>query len=401
MNLENLELNKKYKYKTFCKVLEIEQKKNTNSKKAQLKELQQHMNIIKDGTWYTVTEIYQEPKEKVDNRKGNSGKSEGSRNNYKGIYAEYIDDLLLQYLQKEENKLKDTCKIYTTNNKIAEATGIVNHNFRTAFNNQEKFYNTVKKDFNIRTNTYCMWDTIKDIKTKIREIVRLSLNRLQKTEKIEYKPCYLVYVPYTTRIPSKDEMEAIELAEETVMQEMGIDKKEKIDNNKKLSDEFNKKVLGKVQEKYDYIQSIYKGYEITLCEDFEIKSDEDNKDATTKLNKLVINSLQERPQKKYDKTRSEKGDNWFGSRNPNWKRYIYDRLSNKYVEHCYSFIDILCNLNAKNIVNNIKSQKNTKINNKLSIEEREEDINKYSKRFLDMFYDSIELTKEDDIDLPF
>lgn len=367
--------------KQLCEAIEIEYKDSTNSRKSQEKEFDRRFKWHKEKRKIVIDEIYLEVKEKIENR----GKSEGSRNNYKGIYVEYIDMLLLQYLQQEELNLKDTCKIYTTNNKIAENTGIVNCNYRTAFNKREEFYNTVKNDFNIKRNTYCMYDVFDMIKTKIREIVKSSLDRLQKQQKLEYESYYFVYIPYTARIPTEDELEAINNAEEETMREMGVETRRQIDNNYKLYKEFNQMVLRKVQDEFDYIESIFKGYEISLWEDFELKSDIEVEKLKAELNDLVIATLKEKPCRYQEKAKKDEqvGNCWFGSRSPSWKPWNFDRLSTKYVEHCYSFINILCNIEETNITNKIKSCKNKKINRSLTEEQKEEQNGKILNELLD------------------
>ena len=366
-------------YKELCSLLDDTIKEGARNRQFQHKDWERYFSFDKNGHKYIITEIYSEPIPKVENR----GKSEGSRNNYKGIYAEIIDVLLLQYLLKEESNLKDTCKIYTTNNKIAEATGIINCNYRTAFSNQEKFYNTVKKEFDIKTNTYCMKDVFDMIKTKIREIVKASLDRLQKSEQLEYESCYFVYMSPTYRPPYKSELDAIHIAEEDTMKEMGVEHKKQIDNNQKLSKEFNNKVLKKVQEKFTYIQGIYKGYTISLWDDFEIKSDIEIKYLMKKLNHLVIDSLCDKPPKIYEKTKEENGEGWSGSRNPFLKPWVYDRLSNKYIQHCNNFINILCNIKAKNISEQIINCKNRKIINGLTQKQREDIHNNFANKLID------------------
>lgn len=358
MLVNNLEIGKEYKYKDMCKLLQIDEKSRGKSRTLQLKNWARYFKFYKpnpSGQIFIVYEIYDVPKEKIDNR----GKSEGSRNNYKGIYAEYIDVLLLQYLQKLADNL-GACKVDTTNNKIAEAIGIVNHNYRTAFSNQGKFYNTVYGEFNIENNKYCMRDVFDWIKMKVREIVKASLNRLQKSEKLEYEYCYFIYSQYSIRKPTEYELVVIHLADEKVMKEMGVSDKKQIEISYKLTKEFNGKVLKEVNEEFDYIENIFKGYSIVLREDVELKSDEDIKELMVKFNFLVINFLKEKPEKVQKETIKKEGlEKWFGARNTSWNSWVFDRLSKRYIEYCCSFINILCAMDAPNIVNKISSYKNT------------------------------------------
>ncbi|MGD6876742.1 zinc-ribbon domain-containing protein [Bacillus infantis] len=64
-------------YKRMCEELELEIKHGANSKDAQFKELARYCSYEKCGHKITVTEVFVEVKDKIDNR----GKSKGSREN--------------------------------------------------------------------------------------------------------------------------------------------------------------------------------------------------------------------------------------------------------------------------------------------------------------------------------
>lgn len=343
MNLGNLELNIKYKYKALCEVLNVEQKKSTNSKKAQLKEIQQYINVIKEGTWYTVVEIYSTPKEKIENR----GKSEGSRNNH-SIYANLIDTLLLDYLVKKRDNLK-SCTIDATNNQIAVATGIVNRNYRAAVSNQKKFIKKINKDFALNNNRYCVYDTLISIKGKVRELVKGSLDRLQRKKILSYE--YNVYI--TTLDESRqalpDELETIQNAEEKVLKEMQKEKKQ-IDNNEGLLKDYRAKVLKKIQKEFDYIISTYKGYTIEFITGIEPLADEEVNNKKRELNLLVLDYLYSQPAKKKDKTIKDR-KNFKGFGKPREEDHERDRMNKSYIDYCTKIINLLCNLQANYIGN--------------------------------------------------
>lgn len=354
-----------------CEFIGLKYKDSTNSRKAQEKEFSARWAWHKKGRKIIVDEVYSKVKAKVDNR----GKSKGSRNNYKGIYAEYIDILLLQYLQGED-ETKSTYKIHTTNNKIAEETGIVNINYRCAYNEREKFYNTVKKDFNIKKDIYCMKDVFYWTKSKIREIVKASLDRLQKLQFLEYESCYFVYVEYPARVPTEAEMEAIIMAEEEMMREMGIENKKQIGNNYKLCKEFDQRVLERIQENFCYIEGIFKGYAISLLKHFKVKSYEEIEGLWIKLNNLVVKSLKEKVEKIHEKAIEEEYmENPFDESKVLWRPWVFERISKRYIENCYSFIDILCSKGAPYIGDEIKACEEDKIKleykNKVKLEEIE------------------------------
>ncbi|HEX9061249.1 MAG TPA: hypothetical protein VF941_13805 [Clostridia bacterium] len=328
LKTKKLKIGQIINYKDLCKLLKEKPKTN---RQLQLKDWERYFKYEKDGQKYIIKEIYKEPITKVDNR----GKS------YKGKYAEYIDPLLLQYLKKEKNSSNI---VNTTNNKIAEGTGIVNNKYKAALENQD-----IYKDINL--NMYCVRDTFKAIKTKIREIVKGSLDRLQKAEKIEYKNCYFVYTSTTSaqRIPTEEETKVIEDAEESTMKEMGIKEKIRIDNNPKLLKEFRIEAIRKVQRKFDYIMGYYKGFTITLLQqDIPLINSSEINDLKIKLNELVIASLSEKIEVIYSEALS--------AITLDQNKWTIDRADNKYIEYCNNIVDNLCNLKTQSskILSNIQ-----------------------------------------------
>ena len=75
MNLDLLKENigNKVKYATLCEAFGVE-KKTGKSKQLQIKDFERYAKLEKDGTWFTVVEVYDTPQEKINNK----GKSEAS-----------------------------------------------------------------------------------------------------------------------------------------------------------------------------------------------------------------------------------------------------------------------------------------------------------------------------------
>lgn len=353
MNVENLEnyiLEHEFikNYKTMCEILEEEIKGRGNSRNAQFKEWRRYFHWENQGHKFIILEIYDKPLAKVDNR----GKSEGSRNNYKGIYAELVDTLLLQYLIKQRN-IKG-CTIDTTNNKLAYATGIINHNYRKAFSNQNKFFNKIKMDSGLNQNRYAMYDTFNNIKSKIRELIKGSLDRLQRNNKLTYEYDYFITEDTENRQATKEELELIKDIEIEVMEELQKDKKQ-IDNNYQLLEKFRLKVLKKVQKQYADITFIYMSYIISFTERIEPLEDDEINKLKQQLNELILKYLNKKPMEMQEKTRKQyKEKNYFGLGRPRIDKYMEDRLDKNYINYCISFVDILCNLQAINITNLIR-----------------------------------------------
>lgn len=69
MNTENLKVGQVFKnYKSMCEFLEIEAKRG-NSKPAQVKELQRYFNYHQSVREITITEIYDRPLTKEENKR--------------------------------------------------------------------------------------------------------------------------------------------------------------------------------------------------------------------------------------------------------------------------------------------------------------------------------------------
>lgn len=94
MGRENIKFNTPYKYPKVCEI--FEQKKNGGKAKAlQIKDWERYFTIEKgEKATFIFKDVLEEPIVKVDGR----GKSEGSRNNYDGIYTKYSAIILLDYL---------------------------------------------------------------------------------------------------------------------------------------------------------------------------------------------------------------------------------------------------------------------------------------------------------------
>lgn len=67
MDLEKLQVGSKVKYTTLCEAFGVE-KKTGKSKQLQVKEFERYIKLEKEGTWFTILEIYHEPLAKIDGR---------------------------------------------------------------------------------------------------------------------------------------------------------------------------------------------------------------------------------------------------------------------------------------------------------------------------------------------
>ena len=69
---------------------------------------------------------------------------------------------------------------------------------------------------------------------------------------------------------------------------------------------------------------------------------------------MILDSIIDKPTENLQKFKDKnKITMWFGRRNPNWKKWTYDRMSKNYIRHCLNFIQILVNISAPNITKRI------------------------------------------------
>lgn len=86
MRIENLHEGQVVKnYKSLCEILNVEARKSgSNSHKAQLKDFNRYFEFEKQGHKYIIKNIYDKPKDKIDNRSNNIG---GNNLKYKDILS--------------------------------------------------------------------------------------------------------------------------------------------------------------------------------------------------------------------------------------------------------------------------------------------------------------------------
>ena len=93
MNINKLEPNKIYKnYKKLCNVLNVKIK-GGKSKQLQIIDMKRYFKYHNEGNKFIIDEILDIPEDKVDNRKGHSGTSEGSRNNNRKEFPNFLISL--------------------------------------------------------------------------------------------------------------------------------------------------------------------------------------------------------------------------------------------------------------------------------------------------------------------
>lgn len=157
MKIGNIKQDMKIKnYKELCKLLEINEV-TSDSKKAQLKELERYCKYHKEGQKFIIDEIYDEPKEKIDNRGGNNK-----------VFSDDIEKLILHLLSTS----KDEC-VNISRGKLYKTLNMINDNYLDARRNIPKLSELVElpKEF-----IYEFYDTSN---VKLRGTIERNLRRLR------------------------------------------------------------------------------------------------------------------------------------------------------------------------------------------------------------------------------
>lgn len=346
-NLE-IELNRSYKYKELCEIFG-EQKKSGKGKILQFEKWKRYFNIENgEKATFIITEIYETPKEKIDNR----GKSEGSRGNNEGISIKYSIPLMLDYFQcclKNNQSI-----IYTTSDNLAKVIGIINDNYFKEKNDRKKYgeyINDESKTWNY--TTYC--DVLNSLSEIVRQTILGTLEKLQKNEYINYVQTYLISYKMEDdskeelkiRIATNEEIKIIYEVEEEVLAEMGLDNTIRLQSNSKLKNKYYKKTSEmsrkKIEEELrEKIEWYYVGFEIKIL-DKDTEEIENMKELKTKLNDSITErALGKINNKKYNAEKELKNFKGFGK--PILKKWYQDRLKDNYIAEAEEMIKYLVKL---------------------------------------------------------
>lgn len=353
MNFNNLELNKNYKYKELCTILEQEIKKD-NSKKAQLKDWKRYFEIEKGKkATFIIKEIYAEPKEKVDRRVNNGQNKASQGNNIEGIYGKYIDQILIDYFQ--EVFKNGTYIHYTTNNVLAETVGIINCNFRVANNKKRKFkqYINTKEGKISNTAMYNVFNKANEIK---RKPIIASLERLQKQNLLNYELNYMIYFENSSRCANITESKIILQCEEKALIAMKITDRKKLMTNDKLKNEFYERVNVLTKEEIRECDGIYQGFKITIKVSIaDIKRIDNVELLKGELNGLIIRKVKEKMIKNKAKVEKDVIPMW-GIPNPNQPKWIKEIIGDNYLADTDIIIHYILDIKAIRIINAIENQ---------------------------------------------
>ena len=319
MRVENLHEGQIIKnYKSLCELLEVEAKpsSNTNGRKAQHKEFDRYFSCNKQGHKYIITKIYENPKERIDNR----------MNGNNTVFSDDIEKLILNILAKSKD---DTVTI--ARGQLYKALCMCNENYLLGRSNISKLSEIIELP---KSAIYEFYD---NNSSKLRDTVERNLRRLRNKALITWNNTITVAVTeveieynefgepifdkrtksirYKTktvhRLADKFEKKTILKYEHEVLKEMGIDTIQKVFLLGKWK-YFKQQVEDKLRENNTNIDYYYDTYTITFNNE-DVKnyvkklSDNSIKDIKNNINYNMIESIKKSTMRRHDKACLESG----------------------------------------------------------------------------------------------
>ena len=316
MKIENLKVGQVVKnYKSLCELLDIEAKGGA-SKIAQHKEFDRYFEYEKQGHKYIITKIYENPKERIDNR----------MNGNNTVFADDIEKLILNILASSKDdtitiargqlyKMLNMCNenYLLGRSNISKLSEIIELPKRAIYefydNNSSKLRDTVERNLRrLRSRALITW---KNTTTVAVTEIDIELNELgepiydKRTRSIRHK------VKTIHRLADKFEEKLILKYEEETLKEMNIDTIQKVFLIGKWK-YFKQQVENKLRENDTNIDYYYDSYTITFNND-SIKnyvkklSYSDIQDIKNNINHNMIESIKKSTMKRHDKAIKECG----------------------------------------------------------------------------------------------
>ena len=197
METERIIIGKQYKYKELCKILN-EPTKGGKSKQLQLNNWKRFFRYNKEGTKFVIDEIFDTPKEKIDNRHNNGGNSTSNNKELPSLVKNVID-----------NEGDD---FFITNTNLLFKCGIVSRTYRDYKNDKGRLADDSNIPLEYINVAYNVIDSY------LRGYIKTALNKIDGI--LYYYQYVLVDDNNNIVVPNKEEYKQIEIISNTVMQSL-------------------------------------------------------------------------------------------------------------------------------------------------------------------------------------
>ena len=357
MNINNLQENMIIKnYKELCKLLEIEPK-TSNSKKAQLKELETYVDYEKQGVKFVIKKIYDKQKAKED-----------------GIVGGYSEmrTLILRLLDMSNQNNN----IVLPTNVLLRKLSMVNDNYAIARRSQKElsklldmkqeyiadFYSSTHKNLKraLETNLnklqrerLIFWsNTIMVCKNKVEDIKKNELGEFELDENGNL----VCAIKQELRVATQQEKEIILSTEKQVLTKYGFSEMGDIYKHCK-SNSFYKEVYKRVKKSCN-INFYFLGYDITFRKENgeeELKKIDDSNSLNNQMNQVVNERIKNNATTRVEKAKDKKVA--FGrDKDPK----VTLRTSEEYIKNMDILIDTVISLEADRIREKLEKIKEDK-----------------------------------------
>lgn len=257
MTITNLKVGETYKnYRELCSALD-EPVKTSNSKKAQLKEWARYFDWSKEGNKFIITEIYLEPKEKVENRGGARRTSELNE-----LLDEILPIAIMDAYSRDINGVNGTFMSVTN---LGQVCGFITRDYINLSKSKENLYKDVDSE-DITEYKFCTREAFNISYAKMYQLVIGSLKRLQNKGLISYKKLKVLKHGKKYRVATNAEIETIKAIESDLCVELGIkDVQYKNLASDKVKEQYNKKFKTQLETKVK-ANKCFNGYDICFTD---------------------------------------------------------------------------------------------------------------------------------------
>lgn len=378
MNINNLQEGQTIKnYKELCNILDWKISAG-DSKKAQLKDLNLYCTYHKEGNKFIIDTIYQQQKEKLDNRKNN-----------KGSRADYINDIELRLLGEFLTKGKDN-NLTIGKSILLRDIGLVNSNYSFCKKRQEKLANYLDIDKETIYDYYNSVDSmvVNNLERALKNLSNEKIIDLDTTTIICKNKLITVNYDHKTIIDEFDEeietiipiadtdviyIEATEQEKDIILRiegqvldEMKVKRITDLFGMGKIKDYF-KKCYKEIRKELKDFNYYFKAYKITYNYDRIVNKlneygyDDWLKDIEKECNYIINEGVQNKiiANAKNRKSRKDKEyENSFGDVKPDEKHAC--RLNDKYIDKYNNINHNVIEITAKNIKKEVQKTKANK-----------------------------------------
>lgn len=261
-------------YRELCKLLNLEITTGY-SKQVQLREISRYMDILKteNNNSYLVLEIYDKP----------------IPSNVNSKYTQFIQDILLYYLAKEDKHV-----IYLNKGQLIKILGLVNDKY-LEYKKDKQYLLKIADEYNIA-------EFYKRCDAKILSILESSLKSLKKRLLIDYSDAYKIYYlnnkgGYDYKIADLEEHRYILSVKKRVLDELHLKSEYQIYLNHNLKEKYYGRINEIVEEEMCW-EGIFQCYEIIYNQTQIAKELSDER---FNLNHEVKKAIDKQAEKNYNK----------------------------------------------------------------------------------------------------